>query len=383
MRILFTCRSLAGHHEPLVPLADAARSAGHDVAFASGSPVVERAEAAGFLAFRVGPDEGFRQTWLARFPGFDRLVGDDQRRFFFTEIFAGLELVPRAADLEQSLRAWRPDVVVHDVAELAAPLVCATSGVPSVDLSYGPLVPLAILRAAGLAAAPHWRARGLEPPAYAGLFRTLYLDTCPPSLQSDEMAAPDAPSQIQALRPGTATDIAAPAAPRPDRRPTVYVTMGTIWNRDLAVFQCVIDGLATADVDVVVTVGRDNDPAALGPQRAGVTVERFVPQAELLPQCDLVIAHGGAGTVLGALAHGLPLLVVPQGADQWANAASVVRAGAALSLQRAECTSAEVGRAAERLLREASFREAAVRIRAEIEAMPTPSEVVPVLESVT
>ena len=65
-------------------------------------PYVSQARRAGFDGFQAGPDEGFRQEWAPRFPGFDQLVGDTQRRFFFTEIFANLELVPRAATSNRS-----------------------------------------------------------------------------------------------------------------------------------------------------------------------------------------------------------------------------------------------------------------------------------------
>jgi UDP:flavonoid glycosyltransferase YjiC (YdhE family) len=139
-RVLFTCRPLAGHYEPLVPLA-AAREAGHVVAFATGEPFDERARRAGFEAFRVGPSESFRGEWAPRFPGFERLVGDEQRRFFLTEIFANLELQPRAVELEAVVDEWAPQLVVHEVAELAAPLVCSARGIPYVDVSYGRLIP--------------------------------------------------------------------------------------------------------------------------------------------------------------------------------------------------------------------------------------------------
>ena len=84
--MLFSCRPLAGHYEPLVPLAVAARAAGHLVAFATGEPFVGLARESGFEAFRAGRGEEFRAKWAPRFPGFDGLVGDEQRRFFLTEI---------------------------------------------------------------------------------------------------------------------------------------------------------------------------------------------------------------------------------------------------------------------------------------------------------
>ena len=68
-RLLFTCRPLAGHYEPLVPLASAARDAGHAVAFASGAPVITRASEDGFEALSAGPGADFRAEWAPRFPG--------------------------------------------------------------------------------------------------------------------------------------------------------------------------------------------------------------------------------------------------------------------------------------------------------------------------
>jgi UDP:flavonoid glycosyltransferase YjiC (YdhE family) len=66
-RLLFTCRPLSGHYEPLVPLASAASDAGHAVAFATGTPVTDRARRDGFDALPAGPDEDFRAEWGHRF----------------------------------------------------------------------------------------------------------------------------------------------------------------------------------------------------------------------------------------------------------------------------------------------------------------------------
>ena len=379
-RVLFTCRPLAGHYEPLVPLAAAAKEAGHVVAFATGEPYDERARRAGFKAFRVGPSEGFRDEWAPRFPGFERLVGDEQRRFFFTEIFANLELEPRAAGLEAVVDVWAPHLVVHEVAELAAPLVSVARGIPYVDVSYGRLIPRFLLRATGEAAAPHWRARGLDPHPVAGLFEHLYVDTCPPSLQNPEIASLPA---VHALRPAAAEMITA-APPgwleRLGGRPIVYVTMGTVWNRDFDLFARVVDALRDEPVALVITVGQQNDPDVLGPQPDNVVVRRYIPQAELLPHCHAVVTHGGAGTTLGALAHGLPLLVLPQGADQYANADAIVAAGAGLRLGRDETTVPAIRDSVRSLLDDPDCRRAAERVQAEIRAMPTAAHAITRIE---
>jgi UDP:flavonoid glycosyltransferase YjiC (YdhE family) len=374
--MLFTCRPLAGHFEPLLPLAEEATAAGHAVAFATGEPYATRAKAAGFEAFVAGPDEAFRAEWAPRFPGFEQLVGSEQRRFFLTEIFANLELVPRAHDLEAIVDSWSPDVLVHEVAELAAPLVGSARGITYVDVSYGALIDSSLLHATGEAASPHWRARGLAPHPVAGLFRHLYIDTCPPSLQNPEIASLAA---VQMLRPAAAQ---APHVEPPDwldridAAATVYLTMGTVWNRNLDIFRTVIEAVRDEDLALIITVGQQNDPAALGPQPDNVFVHRYIPQGVLLARCDAIVTHGGAGTTLGALAFGVPLLVLPQGADQYANADRIVAAGAGRQLLRHELSAAAVRDAVLAVLHDHSYRRAAERIKIEIREMPDPGEAI-------
>jgi UDP:flavonoid glycosyltransferase YjiC (YdhE family) len=379
-RILFTCRPLSGHFDPLIPLAEAARASGHTVGFASGAPVVGRARDAGFIAFEAGPAESFRGEWAPRFPGFTTLVGDAQRKFFFTEIFANLELEPRAVDLESIMSTWQPDLVVHEMAELAAPLICTSLGIPYVDVGYASLIPRALLVAAGSAAAAHWRGRGLEPHPLAGLLRYLYLDPCPPALQNPEIADVIA---VQPMRPAAGEAQVADRSVLLDDLPcrrTVYVTLGTIWNTDIDVFRLVIEALHDR-VNLIVTIGRQNDPAVLGPQPGGVIVRNYIPQHEVLPWCDAVVAHGGSGTVLGALTHGIPLLVVPQGADQWNNAEQIVAAGAGLQLLRDEVSVEAVRDGVMALLDEPSYRQAASTIKRQIAAMPPVAEALVALEA--
>ncbi len=382
-RMLFTSRPLAGHFEPLVPLAVAATAAGHTVAFATGEPYTGRAREAGFDAFHAGPDERFRNEWAPRFPGFDQLVGDAQRHFFLTEIFANLELVPRADDLDSIIDTWQPDVVVHEVAELAAPLVATAHGIPYVDLSYGSLIGASLLRAAGEAAAPHWRARGLQPHPVAGLFRYLYVDTCPPSLQLPEIAAVPA---VQRLRPAAAEpgdDDPPEWLDRLDSAAIVYLTMGTVWNRNLDIFRTVIEAVGDEDIALIVTVGRHNDPASLGPQPGNVLVHQYIPQGVLLPRCDAVITHGGSGTTLGALAFGAPLLVLPQGADQYSNAERIVAAGAGLQLLKDELSVDAVRDSVRAVLDDANYRRSAERIQTEIHEMPPARDAVTRIEALT
>jgi MGT family glycosyltransferase len=162
--------------------------------------------------------------------------------------------------------------------------------------------------------------------------------------------------------------------------PLVYVTLGTVFNDDLPLFGMAVDAAREVGIRVVVTLGSGNDPAVLGPQPPHVTVEQFMPQAELLPACAAVVSHAGSGTFLAALAAGVPQVLLPQAADQFLNAQAGEQAGVAIAVPRAEVSVERVREALKRVLGDDAFRAAAERVRTEISAMPAAEAVVAELE---
>jgi MGT family glycosyltransferase len=163
----------------------------------------------------------------------------------------------------------------------------------------------------------------------------------------------------------------------------VYVSLGTapLFNQPDK-FAPLLAGLSDLDLDVVVTVSNLNDPAALGESHANVHVERWLPLAPLLPRCDAVICHAGTGTTLAALAAGLPLVLVPQGADQFDNARACERAGAARVLLPEQVSPTAVRDAIGAVLDSRSTeRTAALRLADEIAAMPPATHVAEALAS--
>ena len=121
--------------------------------------------------------------------------------------------------------------------------------------------------------------------------------------------------------------------------------------------------------------------AALGTLPAYVHVEPFVDQAALIPVADLVVHHGGSGTVLAALAHGTPQVLLPEGADQFHNADLVAAAGLAPVLEPAQATPDAVAALAIATL--AERRPVLDAVRAEIAGLPHPADVVePLLAAV-
>ena len=132
--------------------------------------------------------------------------------------------------------------------------------------------------------------------------------------------------------------------------------------------------------DVVVTVGPSGDPEALRPFADNVRVERFIPQSSVLSRTAVFVSHAGSGAVLGALRAGVPMLAIPQGADQFLNAGRVVDTGVGLRLMPDELSAAAVRDAVQALLDDDRYRDATRVHQASIEAMPAPEAVVPILE---
>ena len=109
-------------------------------------------------------------------------------------------------------------------------------------------------------------------------------------------------------------------------------------------------------------------------------MERFVPQAAILPHVDLVLSHAGSGTVLGALAHGIPMVLIPMGAAQPWNGDRCEALGIGRVLDPVAATPDDIRSAARDVLGEASFRAAAASLAATMERVPGPTAAVEALE---
>jgi MGT family glycosyltransferase len=158
----------------------------------------------------------------------------------------------------------------------------------------------------------------------------------------------------------------------------VYLTLGTMFG-NAEVFRTVLAGLAGEGVEVVVTVGADNDPAMLDPVPANTRVERYIPQAQLLPRCSAIVHHGGSGTMYGSLAHGVPQVVLPQGADNFVNGWLLARCGAGETIGPEDLTPEAVREAVRLVLKQPSYGDTARRLAAELAALPEAAEVARIL----
>ncbi len=327
MRVLFASLASVGHTYPMIPLAIAARDAGHEVHFAAGEEVHAPLAANGLRPFR--PADSFYEMY--------------------------------AEDLEPELARLKPDLVVHGWGVPGAAIAAHRAGIPGLWHGFGRMIPDGI---------------GLElPTRIAEAPGRPHLDICPPSLQDKDFLATEDRFELRPIPYSAPT-----ALPAWDSdwssRPLIYLTLGTAFGTPELLTTAIV-GLARLDACVVVAAGRV-PVDQLGHMPDNVAVRPWVPQADLLPHVDVVVHHGGSGTTLGALTVGAPQLILPQGADQFANAEALVSAGAALRLLPDELSADAIAEHTRKLLRRNGnndHRDAARAIAEEIARMPSSDEV--------
>jgi UDP:flavonoid glycosyltransferase YjiC (YdhE family) len=377
VRVLVTCIPQTGHIAPLLPLADALAAQGDEVVVASGADAAEQVTARGLKFRETGPPFG---DWFGALrartrgmPG-DGLPPARVERYFLPRLFGEVGTALIVDDLIAAAEEVQPDLLVHDPVMFAAPLVAAKCGVATVQHTVGPLQEPATLELVADAVSPVWREFGLDVPKRAGVYAGSTVAICPPSLDPAARGIP----RLLELRPTPLPRSDPPPLPRPyadPDRPLVYVTLGTFSNNALELFRLVLDALSDEPVNVLMTVGRDNDPDALAPIPANAQVERFVPQGDVLPHCAAAVHHAGAGTTFGILAHGLPSVALPQSADNFTIADRLAEAGAGRAVAPGDVTADIVRDALRDVMTDERYRGAASRLGDEIASMASPQEV--------
>jgi UDP:flavonoid glycosyltransferase YjiC (YdhE family) len=372
MRILISTRKGAGHFGPLLPFARALLRANDEVLVAAPSSAAPMIAAAGLDHYPIpDPPEEKRAAIFASTAG---LSMHDRNARIARDVFIGIDARAAYPHVLDAVESWSPDLVLFEESENAAPLAAETAGVPAVCVGIS-------LRAVGndfkpviASAIDELRADlGLAPdPGLARFLETPFFTLTQPSFEH-----PDVPGPDDALRFREADDHAPrplPAWWRDNRRPLVYVTFGSVApTTDFfpSGYRTTLEALSELPVRVLMTIGRDRDPAELGPVSPNVHVARWVPQADVMPHAAAIVCHGGHGTVRAGLAAGVPMAVLPLFADQHYNARRVDEIGAGIALDDGPEALDALPEAVQRLLAEPSFRQAARQIAAETRRLPT------------
>ncbi len=368
MRILISTRRGAGHFGPLVPFAKALLRDNHEILVTAPRSATPMIAAAGMDHHPIpDPPEDQRAPIVAKTAG----LPPDERNARMVDVFVRIDsraAYPHVLDVVQS---WRPDLVLFEESENAAPLAAEAAGVPAVCVGIGARGVAEQFRPQITSAIGALRADlGLAPDPGLERFRAMpFFTLAPPSLEHPGALGPEGALRFRETDGDTPRPL--PAWWTDDSRPLVYLTFGSVaptMDHFPGLYRAAIDALAALDVRVLVTVGRARDPRELGPLPAHVHAARWVPQADVMPHAAAMVCHGGFGTVRAGLAAGVPMAVLPLFADQPYNARRVAELGAGIEL---EAGTDRLADAVRRLFDEPSYREAARRVADETRRLPT------------
>jgi hypothetical protein len=375
VKVVFAAIPAYGHLYPLMPLALACAEAGHEVTVAAGPPFLGRLP---LPTIPQQPPEMDLGAMLAetkrRNPG---LEGAELMAGLFADVTAEAVSDVLLPAIEES----RPDLVVYEAMDAGAGVAASVLDIPTAAYAIGLTHQgFAMVHSAAIGYRRDlWTSRGRRAPDRSSFLSDHLLDPTPPSLR--RFSGPLEVTRIP-VRPvpyAESSGVLPTWLEAPKSRPRVYLTLGTVSFGAVEVLSRAVNEISSLDLELLVAVGPEGDPTALGDVADNVHLERFVDQSRVLPLVDLIVHHGGTGSVLGALANGLPQLILPQGADQFFNARFLTEAGAALALQNDEHEPGAIRQAVSDLLSRGAEQRVARQLQAEIAGLPGPAEVVSTL----
>jgi MGT family glycosyltransferase len=143
----------------------------------------------------------------------------------------------------------------------------------------------------------------------------------------------------------------------------IYISLGTVFNQVIDFYKLCFEAFENTDHTVIMSIGGKVQLADLGEIPQNFIVKNYVPQTEVLKDSKLFITHGGMNSTNEGLYYGVPLIVIPQSADQPIIAGQVAKIGAGITLQMQSLTADQLREAADRVLNEPSFHQAVAAIR--------------------
>jgi UDP:flavonoid glycosyltransferase YjiC (YdhE family) len=358
LKVLLGAFGDPGHAFPMLALGEALVARGHTVALQTWRRWAEAAEAAG-MEFAAAPEYHVFPTREAPLTPYAAAV--------------------RAARETQPLvRSFAPDVAVSDILTAAPALAAELEGVPVATLvphlyphlppgfppySIGARLPRTAAGRALWRATDRLVAVGLErgrreynecrgrlglgplPYVHTGVSRSLALVASLPQLEYPR----DWPRWTRVVGPLLWEPESAPVEPPRGDGPVVLVAPSTAQDPSQVLLRAALEGLAAEPVRVIAT-WNGREPAEPLPAPRNAVVVDWLSYSKTMPACDLVVMHGGHGTLMRALASGCPVVISPAGGDMAENAARVDWAGLGVRLPRRLCTPRGVRLAVRRAL---------------------------------
>ncbi|MEW2409039.1 nucleotide disphospho-sugar-binding domain-containing protein [Streptomyces griseoviridis] len=415
MRVLIVVWPLPAHLYPALPPAWALQGAGHEVRIASHPDLAGVITAAGFDAVALGSPQTvpspsavgdflLPEEHRARLTEALALSADDpvwgtfstytyaSSRIFHPEEGAPEERWAGVDALVSAAREWRPDLVLWDPNWPSGAVAARAVGAAHARILWGhdfvgwaaerTSRGRAALRSAGLADPVAELVRPSAERYGVPVDEELLLGqfTVDPMLPDMQLRAPGRRVPVRRI-PYGGPDVVPPWLYEPSGRPRLAVSLGTTqraYRNDRALVADLLEVVSGLDVDVVATV--DASQLADGPLPENVRTVSYLPLGLLLPTCAAIVHHGGIGTLMAAVAHGVPQFVVADATAAYAgNARYVHDYGAGLTVGPRTSTT-EMRKSLVRVLTEPAFQDAAEELRRDWLAVPSPGDIVPVLE---
>ncbi|HXR70968.1 nucleotide disphospho-sugar-binding domain-containing protein [Actinocrinis sp.] len=384
MRILVNTGPAYGLYNPLVPLAWALRSAGHEVLVAGPEPMAGMVNGSGLPFTPIYGPMHMREFMLHDREGRPLVQASDEDAQL-EQIGRGFgRLAGRVLDgLLRVTRQWRPDVVIAEPHAYAAAVAAEINGIPWIEHGIG---------MGYRAVCDEWGVDEFGPElsryGFSGLpGPAAVLDNCPPTLRRDDAKPGIAMRYVAYDKPGTVPDWVM----EPKRRPRLLLTLGTVEpefvgvNRNIAgglpLFQDLLRTLPTLGLDIVVAAA-DSVVEQLRPLPEAVIAAGWLPLTAVLPACDLAVHHVGAGTTMACLLAGLPEVLISRNAEQTDTARRLHTDGAAIQLVSEHLETGAVLEACRALLENPRHRERAQALRDEVATLPSPAQLVPRIEQI-
>ncbi len=136
----------------------------------------------------------------------------------------------------------------------------------------------------------------------------------------------------------------------------IYISLGTIFNDSVEFYEACFKAFMDMDVQVVLSIGNRINKNAFKFIPDNFIVLDYVPQLEVLKQTDVFITHGGPNSVNEALCNNVPMILVPQYADQFAVAHRVEELGAGINIEKDKVNAGLLKQAVIKVLSDSSFK---------------------------
>jgi UDP:flavonoid glycosyltransferase YjiC (YdhE family) len=365
MRILFTISPQPGHLRIIRPTIQAAVRAGHDIVVATGPDLLAATHRDRFVSWGVGPAAWQIRSDFGRRP---RRSDPVAQRDALNSAFHAQPALGRLTDLLPRAAAWSPELVIHDISDVAGVELAVRLGIP--HIAHGvdqhgdsgwlrlPMVTDELARAWGTG--DRW----------SDLTQAPFLD---PSLWPGR---PLPFGNVVSVQPGADAGVRTRRLPlRVQRFPYERTVLVAV---EPAHIDTVLAGLSGFQLNVLLDTG-SVEVAQLGALPDHVAAGQDLPLDLALPDSIAVISGGRSEVLTAAMTHGLPQLTVPLWTARRLDAARLARHGAGITLHPERLQPGTVRRALGDLLAAPAYANAARGLSEVIHGMPTAEQALDLL----